>query len=59
MPKFISKQTPQLVTEEHDYSDEWCGWCHPCPNCDGDIIDDFDFCPNCGVKLDWTKFKER
>ena len=59
MPEFINRQTPQLVTEEHDYSDEWYGRCYPCPSCGSDIMEDFDFCPICGVKLDWTKFKER
>ena len=34
----------------------WCEWFN-CPACEkkGEIACNFKYCPNCGVKLEWTK----
>jgi rRNA maturation endonuclease Nob1 len=46
-----------IIKQKHNTGmDEWwCDWFY-CPNCKKETItDDFKFCPNCGIKLRWSK----
>ena len=38
------------IIHTHGYSDEGL-----CGNCNEDVNDLYDYCPNCGVKLDWSE----
>jgi uncharacterized membrane protein YvbJ len=37
----------------HDKDEWWCDW-YLCPNCDTmNIADSFNYCPECGKKIEW------
>jgi hypothetical protein len=41
------------------YDEMCCEW-FVCPNCDSDeIAENVNYCPNCGVKFEWTNSKNQ
>ena len=61
--KALEKQIPKKPTYEGDgYAPDgtfvWDEWLCPCCGARYEVdYDDYDFCPNCGQKIDWSDKK--
>lgn len=70
LKELVDKETPKKVIKEtiydaYDCNDRSIGFEYEiknCPNCNLDLVnetedrdfEDWDYCPNCGQKLDWS-----
>lgn len=50
----MTRETVKIGKKDFDAYGYLRGNWYTCPNCNGqDIFEGFDFCPECGVKLEW------